>query len=92
MSTATVEPHGKTWAEGDPDLPEELRELLIRMLSYHIENSTNPHFNALMDMLWDRCRTLPPNEATKSALMKLMNQKSARPDHCAVAEVSTSTR
>ncbi len=74
-TTATLPPEQKIWAEGDPDLPEEFRDLLIRMLSYHIENSTNPHFAALMDMLWDRCRNLPTDERTKLALTKLMNQE-----------------
>jgi ring-1,2-phenylacetyl-CoA epoxidase subunit PaaA len=75
-TTAAFEPSsGKVWDEGDPDLPEEFRELLIRMLSYHIENSTNPHFKELMTMLWDRCRTLPQDERIKAALVKLMNQE-----------------
>jgi len=75
MTAATLEPEHKIWAEGDPDLPDELKDLLIRMLSYHIENSTNPHFNALMEMLWDRCRNLPTDEGTRSVLVKLMNQE-----------------
>ena len=75
MSTTTLEPPGRSYTEGDPDLPAELRDLLVRMLSYHIENSTNPHFMALMDMLWDRCRTLAPDDGTRAALVKLMNQE-----------------
>jgi ring-1,2-phenylacetyl-CoA epoxidase subunit PaaA len=65
----------KVWDQGDPDLPEEFRELLIRMLSHHVENSTNPHFDKLMTMLWDRCRTLPTDERVKAALVKLMDQE-----------------
>lgn len=75
MSATILEPGGKVWSEGDPALPAELKELLIRMLSYHIENSTNPHFTELMDMLWDRCRTLPTDDGTRAALVKLMNQE-----------------
>jgi 1,2-phenylacetyl-CoA epoxidase catalytic subunit len=75
MSTATLEPHARTWAEGDPELPEEFKDLLIRMLSHHIENSTNPHFNQMMTMLWDRCLNLPTDERTKTALTKLMQQE-----------------
>ena len=75
MSTATLESPEKVWTEGDPDLPEEFKELLIRMLSYHIENSTNPHFNDLMTMLWDRCLNLPADAGTREALIKLMNQE-----------------
>jgi ring-1,2-phenylacetyl-CoA epoxidase subunit PaaA len=75
MTTMVAEPEGKIWEEGDPDLPREFRELLVRMLSYHIENSTNPHFNELMVMLWDRCLTLPTDERSKSALVKLMQQE-----------------
>ncbi len=74
MSTATADPQQKIWDEGE-DLPEEFRELLVRMLSYHIENSTNPHFNELMVMLWDRCLNLPTDEATKLLLVKLMQQE-----------------
>jgi ring-1,2-phenylacetyl-CoA epoxidase subunit PaaA len=75
VSTSILEPNQKIWAEGDPDLPAELKELLIRMLSYHIENSTNPHFNQLMDMLWDRCMNLPTDDGTRAALTKLMEQE-----------------
>jgi 1,2-phenylacetyl-CoA epoxidase catalytic subunit len=74
MSTAIADPQQKIWDEGE-DLPEEFRELLVRMLSYHIENSTNPHFNELMVMLWDRCLNLPTDEATKLLLVKLMQQE-----------------
>ncbi|MGK0478434.1 MAG: 1,2-phenylacetyl-CoA epoxidase catalytic subunit [Ilumatobacter sp.] len=74
MSTVTADPQQKIWDEGE-DLPEEFRELLVRMLSYHIENSTNPHFNELMVMLWDRCLNLPTDEATKLLLVKLMQQE-----------------
>lgn len=75
MSTTTMPAAGRVWAEGDPDLPEEFKELLIRMLSHHIENSTNPHFMELMTMLWDRCLRLPTDEGTKTALTKLMHQE-----------------
>ena len=74
MSTATVDPAQRIWDEGE-DLPEEFRELLVRMLSYHVENSTNPHFNELMTMLWDRCLNLPTDEGTKASLVKLMQQE-----------------
>ncbi|MEL7157773.1 MAG: Phenylacetic acid catabolic protein, partial [Actinomycetota bacterium] len=72
--TAVAEPTQKIWEEGE-ELPEEFKELLIRMLSYHIENSTNPHFNELMTMLWDRCLNLPTDERSKGALVKLMQQE-----------------
>src|SRR5918996_2255672 len=75
MTTAVAERPQKIWDEGDPDLPGELRELLVRMLSYHIENSTNPYFNDLMSILWDRCLRLPTDEGTKGALVKLMQQE-----------------
>jgi len=65
----------KIWDEGDPDLPAEFSELLIRMLSHHVENSTNPHFAEMMTMLWDRCLNLPTDEKVKSALTKLMQQE-----------------
>ncbi|MEM7095845.1 MAG: Phenylacetic acid catabolic protein [Actinomycetota bacterium] len=74
--TAVIErPEDRVWDEGDPDMPEEFRDLLVRMLSYHIENSTNPHYNDLLTMLWDRCMNLPPDEGSKSALTKLMQQE-----------------
>lgn len=74
-TTATLDPELKIWAEGDPDLPEEFKELLIRMLTYHIENSTNPHFTRLLSELWHKCLNLPPDESSKSALTKLMQQE-----------------
>lgn len=72
---ASAEPEQKIWEEGDPDLPEEFRELLVRMLSYHVENSTNPHYNELLTILWDRCLNLPTDERIKGALVKLMQQE-----------------
>ena len=71
----TIAPEQRIYAEGDPDLPDEFRDLMVRMLTHHIENSTNPHYNALLSMLWDRCMTLPPEEGLKTALAKLMQQE-----------------
>ena len=45
------------------------------MLTHHVENSTNPHYNELLTMLWDRCLNLPPDQHSKSALTKLMQQE-----------------
>lgn len=60
---------------GDPDIPEEFRELLVRMLSHHLENSTNPHYTQLLNRLWERCMTLAPDESTKVAFARLMFQE-----------------
>lgn len=75
MTVAIAEPQGRIWNQKDPDLPQEFRDLLVRMLSYHIENSTNPHYTDLMTRLWDRCLTLPTDERSKGALVKLMQQE-----------------
>lgn len=75
MTAMIAEPQGRIWNQGDPDLPQEFRDLLVRMLSYHIENSTNPHYTDLLTHLWDRCLTLPTDERSKGALVKLMQQE-----------------
>lgn len=63
------------YGEGDPDIPDELRDLLVRMLSHHLENSTNPHYTELLAKLWERCMTLSPDESTKVAFARLMMQE-----------------
>ncbi|MFN0164456.1 MAG: Phenylacetic acid catabolic protein [Burkholderiales bacterium] len=75
MSATVAEPQEKIWNQGDPELPQEFRDLLVRMLSSHLENSTNPHYAKLMTTLWDRCITLPTEERLKGPLVKLMEQE-----------------
>ena len=65
----------RLYQENDPEMPEELRELLVRMLEHHLENSTNPHYTALLTHLWERCMTLAPNEQLKISFAKLMSQE-----------------
>lgn len=61
--------------EGDTDIPGEFRELLVRMLGHHLENSTNPHYTARLSNLCDKCMTLAPNERLKTTFAKLMVQE-----------------
>ena len=65
----------RLYRPGDKDTPEELEELLRRVLSKHPENSTNPHYTALMNLLWHRCITLAPDEEVKIPLARLMFQE-----------------
>jgi len=65
----------RVYREGDPDMPAELRDLLRRVMSKHLENATNPHYDKLMISLWDRCMTLAPTPETKRLLSKLMQQE-----------------
>lgn len=60
---------------GDPDMPKEFRDLLVRMLSHHLENSTNPYYTELLTHLWERCMTLALDESSKVAFAKLMFQE-----------------
>jgi 1,2-phenylacetyl-CoA epoxidase catalytic subunit len=61
--------------EGDPDMPEEFAELLRRMLTHHLENSTNPHYTELLNHLWARGMILAPEERLKTTYAKLMQQE-----------------
>jgi 1,2-phenylacetyl-CoA epoxidase catalytic subunit len=70
-----METERRVYREGDPDIPEEFRELLIRMLTHHLENSTNPHYTALLSRLWDRCMALAPTEQLKTTFAKLLAQE-----------------
>jgi 1,2-phenylacetyl-CoA epoxidase catalytic subunit len=73
---ATVERDiNRIYQENDADLPDELRTLITKVLTKHIENSTNPHFTALLNHLWERCMTLCPDEETKDQLALLMMQE-----------------
>ena len=56
MLERTQEPQ-RIWDEGDPEMPAEFAELLVRMLSYHVENSTNPHYTESADQA---VGSLPP--------------------------------
>lgn len=74
--TATVELAGRrVYAEGDPDMPGEFRDLLVRMLSHHLENSTNPYYTRLLNELWARGMTLIPDQRLKVTFAKLMQQE-----------------
>jgi ring-1,2-phenylacetyl-CoA epoxidase subunit PaaA len=76
MNTSVVEPSAeRVYREGDPDMPEELSQLIVKVLTKHIENSTNPHFTKLINYLWERCMTLCPDEETKAQLALLMMQE-----------------
>ncbi|HEC08155.1 MAG TPA: phenylacetic acid degradation protein [Acidimicrobiales bacterium] len=66
---------GRIWDEGDGDLPTEFHDLLVRMLTYHIENDSNPNYHDLLGMLGDRCRRFAPDERTGASLDRLMNQE-----------------
>ena len=60
---------------GDPRLPDELKDLLIRVLTKHLENTTNPHYTELMRKLWNACVSLPPTEEQKVPLALLMSEE-----------------
>lgn len=76
MTTATTEVDGRrVYAEHDPEMPEEFRELLVRMLTHHLENSTNPHYIDLLNSLWSKGMTLIPDEKLKVTFAKLMQQE-----------------
>lgn len=65
----------RIYAEGDPDIPDEFRDLLVRMLTHHLENSTNPQYTELLGKLWLKCMTLAPTERLKTTFAKLMAQE-----------------
>lgn len=76
MNTVAMERDAtRVYKENDPDLPAELKNLLVRVMSKHLENSTNPHYDQLLIKLWDRCLTLAPDVESKRLLAKLMMQE-----------------
>ncbi|HVU72663.1 MAG TPA: Phenylacetic acid catabolic protein [Mycobacteriales bacterium] len=74
MAVAAVSER-RVYAEGDPDIPAEFSDLLVRMLVHHLENSTNPAYTQLLAHLWERCMTLAPEEKLKTTFAKLMQQE-----------------
>ena len=72
---ALAQDQRRVYAEGDPDMPEEFRDLLVRMLTHHLENSTNPHYTRLLADLWLKYMTLAPDERLKTTFAKLMAQE-----------------
>lgn len=74
--TATLErDERRVYTEGDPEMPEEFRELLVRMLSHHLENSTNPYYVELLNNLWSSGMRLIPEQRLKVTFAKLMQQE-----------------
>lgn len=65
----------RMYSERDPDLPAELHDLLVQMLTHHLENTANPHYTDYLVWLWERCMRLAPNANVKVALSKLMQQE-----------------
>jgi ring-1,2-phenylacetyl-CoA epoxidase subunit PaaA len=72
---AVAAPTQRVYGEHDPDMPGELHDLLVQMLSHHLENTANPYYNELMVYLWDRCMRLSPDDQVKVALARLMQQE-----------------
>lgn len=74
MSLSTAE-RPRIYREGDEDMPEEFRVLLVRMLTHHLENSTNPHYTELLNKLWVAGMTHIADEKLKVTYAKLMQQE-----------------
>jgi ring-1,2-phenylacetyl-CoA epoxidase subunit PaaA len=66
---------GRVYAENDPEMPQEFRDLLVRMLKHHLENSTNPNFTDLLNKLWVQGMTVIPDQQLKVTYAKLMQQE-----------------
>lgn len=75
MTSQPVQDQRRVYAEGDPEMPQEFRDLLTRMLGNHMENSTNPHYTELLNKLWVRGMTLLPDEKLKITYARLMQQE-----------------
>jgi ring-1,2-phenylacetyl-CoA epoxidase subunit PaaA len=75
MRVAIDDSHTRIYAEGDPDMPEEFRDLLVRMLTHHLENTTNPRYIELLNSLWAKGMMLLPDEKLKVTYAKLMQQE-----------------
>ena len=65
----------RIYREGDEDMPEEFKTLLVRMLTHHLENSTNPHYTELLNKLWTAGMNVIPDEKLKISYAKLMQQE-----------------
>lgn len=73
--TASTMENRKIYAEGDPEMPEEFRELLVRMLTHHLENTTNPKYTELLNQLWVAGMNILPDQRLKVTYAKLMQQE-----------------
>ncbi len=71
----TTETGRRVYAEGDSDMPQKFHELLVRMLSHHLENSTNPKYTELLSKLWSAGMRLIPDQKLKVSYAKLMQQE-----------------
>ena len=48
--STTIRPQGlRMYKKDDPDMPEEFRQFMIKLLKYsHVENNGNPHYRELV--------------------------------------------
>ena len=65
----------RVYEEGDPEMPEELRQLLIRMLTNHLENNANPHYMRKVVELFELGMALCPDDRTRVAYARMMAQE-----------------
>lgn len=63
------------YKENDPDMPQELKDLLVRILTKHVENTTNPHYIRVLDGLWMAMLRHAPNEEIKMQHALLCKQE-----------------
>ena len=49
QQTDDTAPKPRMYAKDDPDMPEEFRQFLIKLLKYaHVENNGNPHYRKVL--------------------------------------------
>ena len=65
----------RIYAENDPELPGEFRDLLVRILTKHVENTTNPHYIDVLEGLWTAGLRMAPNEDIKMQHALLCKQE-----------------
>lgn len=65
----------RIYEEDDPDLPEDLRQLLILMLTHHLENNANPYYVAKVTEMFELGMRLCPDDRTRVPYARMMAQE-----------------
>lgn len=66
----------RVWKENDPDMPEEYRQFLIKLLKFgHVENNGNPHYRALLGRIAEAGFRYAPDDKTLVIESEIVRQE-----------------
>lgn len=66
----------KVWSQNDPDMPEEYRQFLVKLLKFgHVENNGNPNYRALLARIAEAGFRYAPDDKTLVIESEIVRQE-----------------